>query len=112
MSTLDDLRKLATAATPGPWEHRKFRGINDRQGFVYKTTGMCSQVCRTIELGTTRDADFIAAANPAVVIALLECIEAADWVTGPHVSGISLTDSRDAYRDARAKLEAALEVTP
>ena len=73
-----ELRRLAEAATPGPWE--AFGAVDGRRGerWLGVTTDM-----RAIESAragdvfaaqncTRQDALFIAAANPAVVLALLD----------------------------------------
>ena len=75
---LAELRRLAEAATPGPWE--AFGAVDGRRGerWLGVTTDM-----RAIESAragdvfaaqdcTRQDALFIAAANPAAVLALLD----------------------------------------
>jgi hypothetical protein len=61
MTDHDELRRLAQAATPGPWTSTGFR-VSDTTVAKYLTA-------RT---ETHADAAFIAAANPATVIALLD----------------------------------------
>ena len=76
--TLAELRRLAEAATPGPWE--AFGAVDGRRSerWLGVTTDM-----RAIESAragdvfaaqncTRQDALFIAAANPAAVLALLD----------------------------------------
>ena len=59
--TLAELRRLAEAATPGPWATAAFQLVIDVARRI--DVGMC---------GHRDDAAFIAAANPAVVLALLD----------------------------------------
>ena len=79
---LAELRRLAEAATPGPWE--AFGAVDGRRGerWLGVTTDM-----RAIESAragdvfaaqncTRQDALFIAAANPAAVLALLDDADA------------------------------------
>jgi len=70
-----ELRKLAVAATPGPWSQGPG---SESRSFVYNTTGMRRQVARTLKLGDNHDARFIAAANPAVVLSLLDALDSRD----------------------------------
>ena len=58
---LAELRRLAEAATPGPWSTAAFQLVIDVAQRI--DVGMC---------GHRDDAAFIAAANPAVVLALLD----------------------------------------
>lgn len=63
--SLADLRRLAEAATPGPWEQSE-------GGMYVDVVDDDSQVAEVIRRA---DAAFIAAANPAAVLALLDEIE-------------------------------------
>ena len=110
---LAELRRLAEAATPGPWE--AFGAVDGRRGerWLGVTTDM-----RAIESAragdvfaaqncTRQDALFIAAANPAVVLALLDAAAerdalAAAWDEG-HQAG---------HEDARAVQSTYPEPTP
>ena len=58
---LAELRRLAEAATPGPWSTAAFQLVIDVAQRI--DVGMC---------GHRDDAAFIAAANPAAVLALLD----------------------------------------
>ena len=110
---LAELRRLAEAATPGPWE--AFGAVDGRRGerWLGVTTDM-----RAIESAragdvfaaqncTRQDALFIAAANPATVLALLDAAAerdalAAAWDEG-HQAG---------HEDARAVQSTYPEPTP
>lgn len=76
--TIAELRRLAEAATPGPWE--AFGAVDGRRGerWLGVTTDMrATESARAGDVFaaqdcTRQDALFIAAANPAVVLALLD----------------------------------------
>lgn len=61
--TRDDLKRLAEAATPGPWTSDG-ADVQDRHRTVARIWGEAA------------DAEFIAAANPAAILALLAEFEA------------------------------------
>ena len=75
---LAELRRLAEAATPGPWE--AFGAVGGRRGerWLGVTTDMrATESARAGDVFsaqdcTRQDALFIAAANPAVVLSLLD----------------------------------------
>ncbi|HEI8866138.1 TPA: ead/Ea22-like family protein [Serratia odorifera] len=72
---LSELKAAALAATPGPWFRSgvQFNGITTEQSFI--TQGNKPHVASASE---KRDAIFIAAANPAVILDLLADNEAKD----------------------------------
>lgn len=68
MIDTDALRKLCKSATPGPWEQ-----INH---IVFTETGDLEWVVANARSGNSIiDAEYIAAANPATVLALLDEID-------------------------------------
>jgi hypothetical protein len=67
MTTLTELRKLAEAATPGPWRE----GTPPPNG---TTTVGTVQGLMTAHCFNGRDSAFISAANPATILALLDLI--------------------------------------
>ena len=83
MIDINKLRQLAQAATPGPW---KMLPVGDgRQKFAVADSEFLSILTVTDEGGATfgtvyddDDARFIAAANPATAIELLDRLEAAE----------------------------------
>ena len=93
MTEREKLRKLAEAATPGPWSTAAFQLVIDVARRI--DVGMC---------GHRDDAAFIAAANPATVLALLAEREALaakvervrDWLD--H-RGVDVSDRDGAYMD-------------
>ena len=82
MSDYNELRALALAATPGPW--KTDRHLGSRSGevlicFDAQDRGRGIAIAETVP-GTGEEycnADYIAAANPATVLALLDELEAA-----------------------------------
>ncbi len=126
MKKLEELKALALAATPGPWAamHRyhysnkkwegaeieslpkqvtrkiktytgEIREITDNYyvcgNYNYEEGGVCS---------TKDDADYIAAANPAIILALIKAVEA--------LGGVIKEADREtiAFQKARQALEA------
>lgn len=75
MDKFSELKAAAMAATQGPWFRSsvQFNGITTEETFI--TQGNKPHLANTSE---KRDAIFIAAANPAVVLALLAELEAKD----------------------------------
>ena len=79
-----ELRRLAEAATPGPWE--AFGAVDGRRGerWLGVTTDMrATEAARAGDVFaaqncTRQDALFIAAANPAVMLALLDDVDERD----------------------------------
>lgn len=63
MTDHSELKRLAEAATPGPWA-----GQHD----VYSDNGQGERICK---MATAEDSAFISAANPTVVLALIAEIE-------------------------------------
>lgn len=71
--SIDKLRKLAMAATPGRW--RSHKSVHGNQ-YRYVQIGK-EENYTTLELESA-DADFIAAANPQAILALLDRLEKAE----------------------------------
>jgi hypothetical protein len=100
------LKRLAEAATPGPW-----RAAHYHEGYIQiETNGEPSLCVLDSDVGThfARNADFIAAANPATVLRLLERIaalrEAITYAVTPRSNGILTALARAlAADDARMK---------
>ena len=97
-----ELRRLAEAATPGPWE--AFGAVDGRRGkrWLGVTTDMrATESARAGDVFaaqncTRQDALFIAAANPAAVLALLDDADAL------RAELAHMTEARD---NARAEVE-------
>ncbi len=70
--TLAELRRLAEAATPGEWRANLIK-------CQVETAGR-DTIAQTFGLRVTRDAQFIASADPATVLNLLDVVEAAKGV--------------------------------
>ena len=96
---LAELRRLAEAATPGPWATAAFQLVIDVARRI--DVGMC---------GHRDDAAYIAAANPAVVLALLDerdalAADADKW----QRAALTLQGDRDALTDERDSLSWQVE---
>lgn len=110
MIDINKLRKLTQEATPGPW---KTLPVGDgRQKFAVADSEFLSILTVTDEGGATfgtvyddADAKFIAAANPAAISELIDCLEAAEseCLEEARLNGIG--SEREAA--LMAKLEAA-----
>ena len=69
---LDELEKLAKAATPGPWKVKFDINVSDREGVSVLGAGGTDA---TAHFDRNRNnATFIAAANPATVLRLVELL--------------------------------------
>lgn len=79
---IKELRKFAEAATPGPWIVQHPHA--GRRGFEVASSGGRNQVCQDVG---SANANFIAIANPAATLELIDTIE-------------SLQRERDALREA------------
>ncbi|MFN7610550.1 MAG: ead/Ea22-like family protein, partial [bacterium] len=71
MNDNSELRRLAEAATPGEWKSTYVKGHAFDQVFVENVDLICDVYGRT-----SADAAYIAAANPARILALLDEVEA------------------------------------
>ncbi len=65
MTDIQELKRLAEAATPGPWENGCYE--------VYEVNGSADRICKG---ASAEDSAFIAAANPTAILSLLTRIEA------------------------------------
>ena len=96
MTDHSELKRLAEAATPGPWYQHG--------GIMQVLSHDCETVCETFEDdGECPDAQFIAAANPAAVLALIaeneQLAKTADCWDRLNVQNKALSDSFRAERD-------------
>ena len=96
MSDYSELKRVAEAATPGPWYQHG--------GIMQVLSHDCETVCETFEDdGECPDAQFIAAANPAAVLALIaeneQLAKTADCWDRLNVQNKALSDSFRAERD-------------
>lgn len=116
-----DMREIAAAATPGPWEIGDVvnRGTGDEiVGCVTSVVPGTGQVIVTDsgEYTTAADAKFIAAANPATILGLLDVLEATREM-GDHFRGLvrSLghfitTETADEPGDSENTVDCAIRV--
>ena len=77
MKTLDDLERLARAATPGEWAISEptmtYVSVRTRCGSQIFTS-----IIRSSQEQAITNATYIAACSPERVLALIECVRAAD----------------------------------
>ncbi|EHI3273915.1 TPA: ead/Ea22-like family protein [Salmonella enterica subsp. enterica] len=103
MSDIDKqaLREVAEKATPGNWR----RTSSLFNGITVTPFSLCGEEVTLAHTVEKRDAEFIAAANPATMLALLdENIQLQREKDAIEAVALAL---RDDMRDAREKLEAA-----
>lgn len=84
----DELRELATAATSGPWEAAECGGhlvmagplAENSPGYIRGGRGQIAEMNDDDEDGFQQEANaaFIAAANPSVILALLDALDSAE----------------------------------
>jgi hypothetical protein len=87
MIDIDEIEALAKAATPGPWQSSQYDDLEDSNGHdLLTSSGGVSCFNRA------GDADFVAAANPATILALIAEVRA-------------LRNLESAVRDHRAMYE-------
>lgn len=81
---LAELRRLAEAATPGPWKARQGYGPDEFEPGGYKYVQFGPTEAKAGGYGTDQltpvNAEYIAAANPATILALLNRIAVARFV--------------------------------
>ena len=75
MTDTKELRKLAEAATPGPWNYYDDSLSTGRIEIVAPGKTV-TRIYRSVPEEDGANAEFIAAANPQTIIALLDTIEA------------------------------------
>jgi hypothetical protein len=75
---INELEALARAATPGEWERRKWFGNDWPEKRISVSSGNTAIVIspRYAEAQAEHDANYIAAANPATMLKLIEVIRA------------------------------------
>lgn len=95
------LREVAEKATPGTWR----RTSSLFNGITVTPFSLCGEEVTLAHAVEKRDAEFIAAANPATVLALLD--ENIQLQRGKDALEAVALALRDDMRDARGKLEAA-----
>jgi len=117
--SLSSLRSAAMAATPGPWEH----GGTGSETVVFQRGGfpICEMWIRTNDRAEAKATSaFIAQANPATLLALLDALEAARgaldriacWDEGPEVTpSFDEPYSAEVARSALAALPRAPHAT-
>jgi alkanesulfonate monooxygenase SsuD/methylene tetrahydromethanopterin reductase-like flavin-dependent oxidoreductase (luciferase family) len=117
-SDWDELERLAEAATAGPWRTIDFAGdVHVYAGddeCVAAYTGCYESCAVSIE---SRDAAFIAAADPPTVLALIARVRELEGQRGALLPIVALAEclchvSGEEARDTAESLEAALDAAP
>lgn len=94
---LERLKALAMAATPGPWERKTNFYVCNKESTVV------ARVIAPLTDQNAIDCAYIAAANPSVVLALIDRLERAESIAMTLDEQVScLTNQRDEYK-ARAE---------
>lgn len=110
MTDLDELERRAKAATPGPWEFENCYNLQRRE-FLNGTEVHPHVLLKTLNgwEPIPSDADFIAAANPQTVLALIAELRALREVAAGVIDsaiaggrGFDETKLYNAYRQALA----------
>ena len=77
MIDINELRRLAQAATPGPWVSQgRYIGTPSHMSYIGEVRDQCGNWSDTEK--SRADSAFIAAANPAAITELLDRLEAAE----------------------------------
>lgn len=100
-SALSELKRLAEAATPGPWTYEG-EGYNDHGGRTHVITSPCEEVLTESGGISSENAEYIAAANPAAIIAT------ANEITRLHAAWQASNDDNLLKAHAITRLDAAL----
>lgn len=85
---LDELKKAAEAATPGPWKYYKDDNFIQSEDVRARISDW--PVTRSTDVGTDQrnnNAAFIALANPTTILALLKVVDAARVSCSMNFSG-------------------------
>ena len=112
MTTHDELRRLAGAATPGPWtstydEADQWFSIT---GAGYSLGGGLWMICpavATVENGGQSDAEFSAAVDPQTILGLLDEIDRLRLSQDYTPEGVDMVMQQ--IHDARAERDALIE---
>jgi hypothetical protein len=97
MTRLDELERLARAATPGPWSAESQFRVKHRRGYR-----AWDDVAQTM---TSDDSAYIAALSPEVVLALIDVVRAADEMRAERQNSTYIPVAAIAAFDAaRARL--------
>ena len=105
MTLIDDLERLARAATPGPWKLDKSRRVLG-PAFDGSYRSICDQVRGGSPEAADANAALIAALSPERIIAILDVIEAAQEMR--HYDRSNMTkvwEAEEAFDAALSKLE-------
>jgi len=98
MTNLDELKKLAEAATPGPWHYDCGNWEVESQNkdtFRYSICNLIEGMEETEPVDALPNGEYIAAANPQTVLALIERIRTYEAKLNSHEE--ALKESREVF---------------
>jgi len=80
---IDELERLAKAATPGPWAHDRYNSVNYVNWYGFDEPPI---TCTVTSLGNDENnSKYIAAANPDTILKLIAVVRAAqNWKKTHH----------------------------
>ena len=112
----EQLKQAAMAATPGPWlyETSKRPGSAGNYQLILSEDENSVAECYGTDHEDAANGRYIAAANPAVILALLECVDALrlykNWCDAEKDhGGTSFWDRVEMCREAESATDAALQ---
>lgn len=113
MINLDELRRLATEATPGPWV------VSSEDNIITGPNGeiVCADGSGAFVAVGDDDARLIAAANPATILALLDEVEKLRKDVGRHINlrSLPIEEASEWYvrhiQDTHGEIDAALDAS-
>ena len=123
MTDKTELKRLADAATQGEWTHLKHGVIKGGPAVKFANGSTQCQIAMTVGAEWMREgeqganADFIAAANPAAIKALIEELEWSQLMNAEEIDRVEISqglqlkarNSRDRFKAERDQLKAQVE---
>jgi len=92
---LDNLRKVAEAATPGPWEMREGNPQMGGRNFTLRVQGKAGIRMSAHCYGFNGDPEFIATFDPPTILALLSRLEQAESALSNQTSTVKTLAERN-----------------
>ena len=123
MTDKTELKRLADVATQGEWTHLKHGVIKGGPAVKFANGSTQCQIAMTVGAEWMREgeqganADFIAAANPAAIKALIEELEWSQLMNAEEIDRVEISqglqlkarNSRDRFKAERDQLKAQVE---
>ena len=105
---LNELRKTAEAATPGPWTHQPY-GDQNQNGDYFGGWLLDADGEYVVADASDRDGAFMAAANPETVLALLSRLEQAEQAVARVSEYHRREEVRDVFGDHQVRCAGCFE---